>query len=212
MEALSEKPNQVLRLRIDRRTYNGLIVSMNEESMLVATTLTEKPEVAVGTLVEGEVPKPDGLYHFTSRVVGFQLMPMLVFILDRPKTMRRIQRRDHARYPVELEAQLLFVSQELTINEGAWVLNLGQGGMLLFAADVPPVGYHCMVLIQLGDPLRDDRAGGESGPGLHRDEPGRSAHPQRGARAPRNGRERGSLTRLEAWCRLWFPAGRSAAW
>jgi c-di-GMP-binding flagellar brake protein YcgR len=151
MEALGEKPNQVLRLRIDRRTYNGLIVSMNDESMLVATTLQEKPDVAVGTLVEGEVPKPDGLYHFTSRVVGFQLMPMLVFILDRPKTMRRIQRRDHPRYPVEIEAQMVFVSQELTLNEGAWVMNLGQGGLLLFAADAPPVGYHCMVLMQLGD-------------------------------------------------------------
>lgn len=151
MEALSEKPNQVLRLRIDRRTYNGLIVSMNDENMLVATTLQEKPEVAVGTLVEGEVPKPDGLYHFTSRVLGFQLMPMLVFILDRPKTMRKIQRRDHPRYPVELEAQIVFVSHELTLNEGAWVMNLGVGGMLLFAADAPPVGYHCMVLVQLGD-------------------------------------------------------------
>jgi c-di-GMP-binding flagellar brake protein YcgR len=151
MEALSEKPNQVLRLRIDRRTYNGLIVSMTDENMLVATTLQEKPDVAVGTLVEGEVPKPDGLYHFTSRVVGFQLMPMLVFILDRPKTMRRIQRRDHPRYDTELQAQIVFVSHEFTINEGAWITNLSQGGMLLVAGDAPPVGYHCMVLIQLGD-------------------------------------------------------------
>lgn len=151
MEALAEKPNQVLRLRIDRRTYNGLIVSMNDESMLVATTLQERPDVELGALVEGEVPKEDGLYHFTSRVVGFQLMPMLVFILDRPRSMRRIQRRDHPRYPVELEAQLIFVSHELSINEGAWIMNIGQGGILLFAADAPPLGYHCMVLIQLGD-------------------------------------------------------------
>lgn len=151
MDALSEKPNQVLRLRIDRRTYNGLIVSMTDENMLVATTLKERPDVAVGTLVEGEVPKPDGLYHFTSRVVGYQLMPMLVFILDRPKTMRRIQRRDHSRYDTELQAQIIFVSHELTINEGAWVTNLSQGGLKLLAADAPPVGYHCMLLMQLGE-------------------------------------------------------------
>jgi c-di-GMP-binding flagellar brake protein YcgR len=151
MDALSEKPNQVLRLRIERRTCNGLIVSMTDENLLVATTLKEKPEVATGTLVEGEVPKPDGLYHFTSRVVGFQLMPMLVFILDRPKTIRKIQRRTHDRYETELQAQIVFVSTELSINEGAWVVNLSMGGMLAIAADAPPVGYHCMVLIQLGD-------------------------------------------------------------
>ena len=151
MHALTDKPNQVLRLRIDRRTYSGLIVSMTDDNLLIATTLKEKPEIAVGTLVEGEVPKPDGLYHFTSRVVGFQLMPMLVFILDRPKTIRRIQRRDHDRYETELQAQIVFVSSELTINEGAWVVNLSMGGFLAVAADAPPVGYHCMVLIQVGD-------------------------------------------------------------
>lgn len=151
MEALSDKPNQVLRLRIDRRSYNGLIVGMTDENMLVATTLKEKPDVAPGTLVEGEVPKPDGLYHFTSRVMGFQLMPMLVFILDRPRTMRRIQRRAHDRFAAELQAQIIFVSSELTINEGAWITNLSMGGMLLQAADAPPVGYHCIVLIQVGD-------------------------------------------------------------
>ena len=153
MNALTDNqnPNQVLRLLIDRRPYNGLIVSMTDENLLVATTLKDKPDIAPGTLVEGEVPKADGLYHFTSRVVGFQLMPMLVFILERPKTIRRIQRRDHERYPVELQAQIIFVSAELSINTGAWVTNLSQGGMGLLAADAPPVGYHCLVLIQLGD-------------------------------------------------------------
>ena len=43
------------------------------------------------------------------------------------------------------------MSSELTINEGAWVTNLSTGGMLLIAADAPPVGYHCIVLIQVGD-------------------------------------------------------------
>jgi hypothetical protein len=41
MEALSDKPNQVLRLRIDRRTYSGLIVSMSDENLLIATSLKE---------------------------------------------------------------------------------------------------------------------------------------------------------------------------
>lgn len=102
------KPHQVLRLKIEGRYYNGLVVSMTEDTMMVATTIREKPDqLELNTVVQGEMPKSDGLYHFATRIRGMQMAPVLVLMLDMPKALRRVQRRREPRYPVELEAKLI---------------------------------------------------------------------------------------------------------
>lgn len=144
------KVNQVLRLKVEGRSYKGLIVNMSEDSMLVATTSQEDPAVPAGTTVQGELFKEDGLYHFTTRLVGFQLMPVLVFIVDRPKVIRRIQRRREPRHPVQLTAHLIFISADRSINAEVEVSNLSFGGMELQAPSAPPLGMHCVVLLKHG--------------------------------------------------------------
>lgn len=145
------KPHQVLRLKIEGRYYNGLVVSMTEDTMMVATTIREKPEIEINSVVQGEMPKPDGLYHFATRVRGMQMAPVLVLILDMPKALRRVQRRREPRYPVALEARLIYISTELSLNMHAAVSNISYGGMELLADQAAPVGYHCIVLLNLGE-------------------------------------------------------------
>lgn len=147
----TSKPNQVLRLTIERRTYSGLIVSMTDETIMVATTLRERPDLPIGALVQAEMPKEDGLYIFTSRLVGLQMMPMMVLILDRPRALRRMQRRKDPRFPVSLEAQLIYVSHDLSINTRGTVRNLSRGGIELVADVAAPVDYHCIVVLQPDD-------------------------------------------------------------
>ncbi|HEY9722730.1 MAG TPA: PilZ domain-containing protein [Oscillatoriaceae cyanobacterium] len=144
----TSKPNQVLRLTIERRTYSGLIVSMTEDTIMVATTLRERPDLPIGALVQAEMPKEDGLYVFTSRLVGLQMMPMMVLILDRPRSLRRMQRRKDPRFPVSLDAQLIYVSHDLSINTRAEVRNMSRGGIELWADVAAPVDYHCIVVLQ----------------------------------------------------------------
>jgi c-di-GMP-binding flagellar brake protein YcgR len=145
------KPHQVLRLKIEGRYYNGLVVSMTEETMMVATTIREKPELELNTVVQGEMPKPDGLYHFATRIRGMQMAPVLVLMLDMPKALRKVQRRREPRYPVTLEAHLIYISSDLTINTGVRVTNLSFGGAEVIAPTAAPVGYHCIVLLNLGE-------------------------------------------------------------
>lgn len=145
------KPHQVLRLKIEGRYYNGLVVSMTDDTMMVATTLREKPEIELNSVVQGEMPKPDGLYHFATRIRGMQMAPVLVLILDMPKALRRVQRRREPRYPVTLEAHLIYISADLSLNLAARVSNLSYGGMELIADQAAPVGYHCIVLLNLGE-------------------------------------------------------------
>lgn len=140
--------NQVLRLKVEEQTYKGLVVNISDEAMLVATTSQEKPSVPTGITVQGEMFKPDGLYHFTSRLLGYQMMPVLVFILDRPKAIRRIQRRREPRHQVALTARLIFISADRSINEEVSVRNLSFGGMQVVAEAAPPQGLHCVVLLR----------------------------------------------------------------
>ena len=145
------KASQVLRLRIGEQSYNGLVVSMGDEGMMIATTLKEQPDIPIGELVQGEMPKPDGLYVFATRLRGMQLAPVLVMMLDRPKALRKIQRRNHPRYPVDLEARVIFISHEASINVEVTVENLAYGGLAIATPQAVPVGYHCIVLLQLED-------------------------------------------------------------
>jgi c-di-GMP-binding flagellar brake protein YcgR len=142
------KANQVLRLKVGDHLYKGVIVNMGEETMLVATTSQDAPTVPNGTTVSGEIFKADGLYHFTARLMGYQLMPVLVLILDRPKAIRRIQRRREPRHPVTASAKLIFISAERTINADVAVRNLSFGGMEVLSPGAPPLGLHCVVLLQ----------------------------------------------------------------
>lgn len=142
------KPNQVLRLKLDDQSYKGMVVSVSEEAVLVATTAQEAPYVPVGTTIQGEMHKPDGLFHFTSRLVGYQMAPVLVLIIDRPKAIRRIQRRREPRHAVALTARLIFISAERSINAEVEVRNLSFGGMELISTAAPPSGYHCVVLLR----------------------------------------------------------------
>lgn len=145
------KPHQVLRLKIDGRYYNGLVVSMTEDTMMVATTLREKPDIEVNSVVQGEMPKSDGLYHFATRIRGMQMAPVLVLMLDMPKALRRVQRRRDPRHPVALEAQLIYISADLSLNMPVRVTNMSYGGLEVVAPAAAPVGYHCIVLLNLGE-------------------------------------------------------------
>jgi c-di-GMP-binding flagellar brake protein YcgR len=142
------KANQVLRVKVGDTVYKGVIVNIGEEAMLVATTSQEPPGVPAGTTVSGEIFKADGLYHFTARLMGHQMMPVLLLILDRPKAIRRIQRRREPRHPVQTTAKLVFISAERTINAEVPVRNLSFGGMELMAPAAPPLGLHCVVLLR----------------------------------------------------------------
>jgi c-di-GMP-binding flagellar brake protein YcgR len=142
------KLNQVLRLKVEEHVYKGLIVNISDEAMLVATTSQEGPSAPNGTIVQGEIFKADGLYHFTSRLLGFQLMPVLVLILDRPKAIRRIQRRREPRHAVSLSARLIYISADRSINEEVTVRNLSFGGLEAECSAAPPQGMHCVVLLR----------------------------------------------------------------
>lgn len=147
-----DKANQVLRLRIENLHLNGLVVSMTDDSMMVATTLRELPEgVEPGALVQGEMPRPDGLYVFATRIRGMQLAPVLVMILDRPKALRKVQRRGSVRHETGLDARVLFISAELSLNLEVSVTNLAFGGLGLKADKAVPVGFHCIVLLRDGE-------------------------------------------------------------
>ena len=143
--------NQVLRLRIEGKAYKGLIVNMGDEAMLVATTAQEKPDVAAGTLVHGEIFTPEGLFHFTSKLLGVQAMPVMVLILERPKAMRKVQRRHEARHDVSLAGLLVFISASLSINAAVEVSNLSFGGAEVLAPAAPPEGMHCVLLVRHED-------------------------------------------------------------
>jgi c-di-GMP-binding flagellar brake protein YcgR len=142
------KTNQVLRLKVEDQSYKGLIVNVSDEAMLVATTSQEAPNVPNGVTVVGEIFKPEGLFHFTSRLLGFQLMPVLVLILDRPKAIRRIQRRREPRHPVKMSAKLIFISADHSLNADVVVRNLSFGGVEVLSPGAPPIGLHCVVLLR----------------------------------------------------------------
>ncbi|MEB3220885.1 MAG: PilZ domain-containing protein [Candidatus Sericytochromatia bacterium] len=140
--------NQALRLRVGEETFKGLIVNMGEEAMLVASTSQIKPLAEPGTPVRGEIFTPEGLYHFSSKLLGVQMMPVLVLILERPRAMRRVQRRREARYEVSMPGLLVFVSAERSINTPVEVSNLSYSGAEVLAPDAPPVGTHCVLLMR----------------------------------------------------------------
>jgi c-di-GMP-binding flagellar brake protein YcgR len=142
------KLNQVLRLKIEEHVYKGVIVNISDEAMLVATTSQQAPDVPSGTTVQGELFKSDGLYHFTSRLLGFQLMPVLVLIIDRPKAIRRIQRRREPRHAVALSARLIFISADRSINQEVKVRNLSFGGLEAECTEAPSQSMHCVVLLR----------------------------------------------------------------
>jgi c-di-GMP-binding flagellar brake protein YcgR len=142
------KANHVLRLKVGDQLYKGVIVNIGEDAMLVATTSQEAPTVPAGTTVSGEIFKGDGLYHFTARLMGHQLMPVLMLILDRPKAIRRIQRRREPRHPVSATAKLIFISADRTINAEVAVRTLSFGGLEVLSPGAPPLGLHCVVLLQ----------------------------------------------------------------
>ncbi|MEB3327762.1 MAG: PilZ domain-containing protein [Candidatus Sericytochromatia bacterium] len=140
--------NQALRLRVGEETLKGLIVNMGEDAMLVASTSQTRPEVEPGTPVRGEIFTPEGLYHFSSKLLGVQLMPVLVLILERPRAMRRVQRRREQRHEVSMPALLVFISAERTINTPVEVSNLSFSGAEVLAPEAPPVGTHCVLLMR----------------------------------------------------------------
>jgi c-di-GMP-binding flagellar brake protein YcgR len=140
--------NQALRLRVGEETIKGLIVNMGEDAMLVASTAQTRPEAEPGTPVRGEVFTPDGLYHFSSKLLGVQMMPVLVLILERPRAMRRVQRRREPRHDVSMPALLVYISAERTINAPVEVSNLSFSGAEVLAPDAPPVGTHCVLLMR----------------------------------------------------------------
>lgn len=140
--------NQVLRLRLEGKSYKGLIVNMGDEAMLVATTSQEKPEVAPGTVAHGEIFTPEGLFHFTSKLLGVQMMPVMVLILERPRAMRKVQRRREPRHEVSLAGLMVFISAELSINAAVEVSNVSFGGAEVLAPASPPEGMHCVLLMR----------------------------------------------------------------
>ncbi|MEB3196927.1 MAG: PilZ domain-containing protein [Candidatus Sericytochromatia bacterium] len=140
--------NQALRLRIGEETLKGLIVNMGADAMLVASTSREKPAAEPGTPVQGEVFTPEGLYHFTSKLIGVQMMPVMVLILERPRAMRRVQRRREARYDVSMPGLLIYISAEHTINAPVEISNISFGGAEILAPDAPPVGMHSVLLMR----------------------------------------------------------------
>ncbi len=144
-------PNQVLRLIIDRQTFKGLIVSMNEEVMLVATTVQEVPDLPKGIGVRGEIVTEDGLFQFHTRLVSVQSAPVVVFVLDRPRAMRKLQRRREDRHEVALEGLLVFISADRSINARVEVSNVSYGGAEVIAPEAPPMNTHSMLLMRQGD-------------------------------------------------------------
>ena len=141
--------NQVLRLKIEEQEFKGLIVTISDDAILVATTSQDDPGLSSGAAVQGELFKPEGLYSFTSRLLGYQRAPVLVFILDRPRAIRRIQRRREPRHPVTMTAQLIFISADRSINTEAEVRNLSFGGLELVIPAAPSPGFHCIVLLRV---------------------------------------------------------------
>jgi c-di-GMP-binding flagellar brake protein YcgR len=140
--------NQALRLHIGDETFRGLIVNMGEEAMLVASTSRDKPLAAPGTPVQGEIFTPEGLYNFSSKLIGVQMMPVMVLILERPRAMRKVQRRREPRYEVSIPGLLVYISAERTINAPVEIANISFGGVEVLAPDTPPVGMHCILLMR----------------------------------------------------------------
>lgn len=143
--------NQVLRLRLEGKQYKGLIVNMGDEAMLVATTSQEKPEAEPGAVAHGEIFTPEGLFHFTSKLLGVQMMPVMVLILERPRAMRKVQRRREARHDVSLAGLLVFISADLSINAAVEVSNVSFGGAEVLAPAAPPEGMHAVLLMRHDD-------------------------------------------------------------
>ncbi|MEB3284875.1 MAG: PilZ domain-containing protein [Candidatus Sericytochromatia bacterium] len=143
--------NQALRLRLGDETFKGLIVSMGEEAMLVASTSREKPMAAPGTAVQGEIFTPEGLYNFSSKLIGVQMMPVMVLILERPRAMRKVQRRSEPRYEVSIPGLLIYISAEHTINAPVEISNISFGGVEVLAPEAPPIGVHCVLLMRQDD-------------------------------------------------------------
>lgn len=143
--------NQVLRLTLGDEDYKGLIVNMGDEVMLVATTAQRKPEVEIGALANGEIYTPEGLFHFTAKLLGIQMMPVMVLILERPRAMRRVQRRRESRHDVSLAGLMVFISAEKSINAAVEIANVSFGGAEVLAPASPPVGMHTVLLMRHED-------------------------------------------------------------
>lgn len=139
-------PHQALRLEIEDQRFSGAIVSIDDEHMLVATPLRALPELSIGATVAGEVPQPDGLILFGARLKAYQLAPMLLLILTRPKALRKVERRTHSRHLVRLPAQLVFISPEGSLNVQGEVRDVSLAGLGLHLPEAPPVGVHVVVL------------------------------------------------------------------
>lgn len=143
--------NQVLRLRIGDESLKGLIVNMTDESMLVATTSQQKPVIEPGGLILGEIFTTEGLFNFSSKLIGVQMSPVMVLVLERPRMMRKVQRRHEFRHDVDFDGLFVFISADRSINTPVDVTNLSYGGAEVLASEAPPLNMHAILLIRAHD-------------------------------------------------------------
>lgn len=137
-----------LRFRVgDPVWYRSRIEEVNEQAIMVAEP-SEKVAVAPGTPVDVQLGWNDFFYVFETKVSGFKTQPGPIFILHRPPTIFKQQRRKLFRVPVLLVAR--FKQDNEPDEHMGLVTNISGGGLRLIHADQFPVGTRLKIRLELG--------------------------------------------------------------
>ncbi|MGE5578276.1 MAG: flagellar brake protein [Syntrophothermus sp.] len=136
-----------LRFRMgDPVWYRSRIEEVTDQAFMVAKP-SEKVAVAPGAPVDVQLGWNDFFYVFETKVTGFKTQPGPVFILRRPITIFKQQRRKMFRVPTILVAR--FKQDDEPDEHMGLVTNISGGGLRLIHADQFPVGTRLKIRLEL---------------------------------------------------------------
>lgn len=130
--------------------YSSVIESIKNEEITIALPLSNSAplQTRVGDLVTVRMPSDAHCLEFTTRVKGFKIDNVPLYVLSYPSEIKRIQLRQHVRLDVLLDVQYYMPPQpdEKHRYIKATTLNISAGGMKLSVQETVPES--CVIMVR----------------------------------------------------------------
>lgn len=129
-DMLQEGQRAILKLGTGGRMYVVRVEEVREDVLVLSAPIRLGQVVPVkpGTVVEVQYHRKDAMYGFHSTVREFHPGHLPLISVERPEEIRRVQRREHVRWPVCLPVTVTAPGGGTVEVEGR-VLDLSGGGM-----------------------------------------------------------------------------------